>query len=275
MGRPAFIYRIMMWFYKPFQRLERFRHFSAPSSDETSSSHIIPINESVSPQGAIVLPMKVVTAFVRRADGIAILDECLCRRGEGCSTYPTDLGCLLLGPAVRDLHKGVGRIVGPDEALEHARRAIRTGLTPLVVHNRFDAWLWGIDYGRMMNICFCCDCCCSVRRAVRLSIDSGASLTMHRLDGLAVCVGDRCDGCGRCVTGCFAGAIRLSGGPATIDQEVCKGCGRCMDVCPKGAITMTLDSAADPAVRLLTLYGKRSDVGILDASNRRKTEKPA
>ncbi len=275
MGRPEFLYHLMMQFYKPSQWFERFNPFRAPSSNETSSSHIIPVNESVSPDGAAVLPMKIVAAFVERADGIAILDECLCRRGGRCSSYPIDLGCLLLGPATRDLHEGLGRIVGPDEALDHAERAMSTGLIPLVVHNSFDAWLWGIGYRRMMNICFCCDCCCSVRRGVRLGIDSGASLTMHRLDGLSVSVGDRCDGCGLCMTGCFAGAIRISGGRARIDQELCKGCGRCVDACPKGAITMTLDSASDPAARLVNVYGKRSDVGIVGASHTAKREKPA
>jgi ferredoxin len=275
MGRPAFLYHLMMRFYRPFQWLDRFRAVRARSSDETSSSHIIPVNESVSSAGAIVLPMKIVAAFVERADGLAILDECLCRRGEGCSTYPIDTGCLLLGPAVRDLHKGLGRIVGPDEALEHAAGAIRTGLTPLVVHNSFDAWLWGIDYGRMMNICFCCNCCCSVRRGVRLGIDSGASLTMHRIEGLSVSVGDRCDGCGACMAGCFAGAIRVSDGQAHIDQDLCKGCGRCIDACPKDAIAMMLDPAADPAKLLVSLYGKRSDVGILKAPYKNKRERPA
>ena len=262
MGRPAFLYHLMMRFYKPFQRLERLRLFGGPSSDETSSSHIIPVNESIVSEGAVILPMKIIAAFVRRADSIAILRECLCRRGEGCSAYPADLGCLLLGPAARDLHGGLGRIVGPDEALRHAERAIRLGLTPLVVHNTFDAWLWGLDYRRMMNICFCCDCCCSVRRAVRLGIDTGASSAMHRLDGLTVSIDDRCDGCGVCVTECFAGAIRITRGRAVIDQERCKGCGRCMAVCPKVAITMRLDPRLDTPARLLAHYRKRSSVGI-------------
>ncbi len=263
----------MMRFYKPFQRLERFRPFRARSTDETNSSHIIPVNESVPPGGAVVLPVKIISAFVERADGIAIMRECLCRRGEGCASYPVDLGCLLFGPAVRELSKGLGRIVGPDEALSHAERAIRAGLVPLVVHNRFDAWLWGIDYGRMMNICFCCDCCCSVRRGVRLGIDGGASLTMHRLDGLTVSVGTGCDGCGACEAGCFARAIRVSTGVARIDQELCKGCGRCMDVCPKRAITMSLDPTADPARRLLSLYAKRNNAAPLDISPTTRSEK--
>ena len=273
MGRPAFLYHLMMRFYKPFQWIERFRPFRAGSTDETSSSHIIPVNESVSPAGAVVLPMKIVAAFVRRADGIAIMGECLCRRGEGCASYPVDLGCLLLGPAVRELSKGLGRIVSPDEAMTHAERAIRSGLVPLVVHNRFDAWLWGIDYGRMMNICFCCDCCCSVRRGVRLGIDAGASLTMHRLDGLTVSVADRCDGCGVCQAACFSGAIRVSAGVARIDPERCKGCGRCLDACRKGAITMDLNPAIDPARRLIGLYTKRSDVRLLNISPTKRPEK--
>ena len=249
----------MMQFYKPVQWVERFRPSKARSTDENSSSHIIPINESVSPGGSLVLPLKILTPLVERADGIAIMSECLCRRGEGCGNYPIDLGCLLLGPASREIHGGLGRIVGPDQALAHAERAITVGLVPLVVHNTFDAWLWGIDYKRMLNVCFCCDCCCSVRRGVRLGIDTGARLTTHRLPGLVVTVNDRCDGCGACEPVCFAGAIRLAGNLARIDQQKCKGCGRCIDVCPREAISMDLDPGTDSAEAIRALYGKRTD----------------
>lgn len=273
MGRPAFLYRLMMRFYKPFQLFERLRPFGGRSDDETSSSHIIPVNRSISPRGSVILPMKVIAAFIERTDTVAVLDECLCRRGEGCSSFPIETGCLLLGPAARDLHGGLGRIVGADEALEHAERAIRMGLTPLVVHNRFDAWLWGIEYRRMMNICFCCDCCCSVRRAVRLGIDAGATSTMHRLDGLTVSIDGRCDGCGLCAAACFAGAIRIHGDCALIDPACCKGCGGCAAVCPRTAITMELAPGLDTPARLLAHYGRRSDVGIMDTPPHKRTEK--
>ncbi len=275
MTRSAYIYRLMMRFYRPYQWIERFCLPGTPSTDETSSSHVVPVNQSLSPGGSLALPMKIVGAFVKRADGIAILNECLCRRGQGCRDYPVDLGCLLLGPAARDLHAGLGRLVGPDEALRYAEAAVRRGLTPLVVHNRFDAWLWGIDYGRMMNICFCCDCCCSVRRAVRLGIDSGAPLTMHRLEGLSVSIDGSCDGCGTCAAACFADAIRVRHNHAEINPVRCKGCGRCALVCPRSAVTMSLDDDAGATESLLSIYGERTDVGILNPLHTKKTENTA
>jgi ferredoxin len=265
MGRPAFLYRLMMSLYKPAQWVERFRPRHVRSTDENSSSHVIPVNESVSPGGGLVLPLAIVTPLVERADGIAIMDECLCRRGEGCKIYPADLGCLLLGPAARELARGIGTIVGPDRALAHAERAIGAGLVPLVVHNEFDAWLWGIDYRRMLNICFCCDCCCSVRRGVRAGTDEGARHTIHRLPGLTVAVTDACDGCGACEAVCFAQAIRTAGGRAVVDGSLCKGCGRCVEVCPSGAIHMDLDPASDSARAIADHYGRRTDFARPDS----------
>jgi Fe-S-cluster-containing hydrogenase component 2 len=259
MGRPAFLYRLMMLLYKPARWIERFRPRRVRSTDENSSSHVIPVNESVSPGGGHVLPLKIIAPLVMRADAIAIMDECLCRRGERCKKYPADLGCLLLGPAARELARGMGTIVGPDRALAHAERAIKMGLVPLVVHNEFDAWLWGIDYRRMLNVCFCCDCCCSVRRGVRVGIDEGARHTMRRLPNLSVAVGEACDGCGACEAVCFAHAIRMAGGRAFVDESLCKGCGRCVEKCPFGAIHMDLDPASDVVRVIGDLYERRTD----------------
>jgi len=262
MGRSKFIYKFIMMFYKPYQLLEKSPLLKHNDSEENTSGHMIPINTVVREGKNIVLPLQILRPLIESSECVAIMSECLCRRGEGCTTYPQDLGCLLLGSAARDLHPGLGRIVSSDEAIVHAENALQLGLVPLILHNEFDAWIWGIDYRRMMNVCFCCDCCCAVRRNIRNHLSRGFFKNIHRLPGLTVSTNDRCTGCGLCVEECLASAIEIEQEKAIIDQLKCKGCGRCITRCPEDAISMSLDPTSDPIRNLLKIYGQRTSVGF-------------
>lgn len=48
----------------------------------------------------------------------------------------------------------------------------------------------------------------------------------------------QCDGCGRCLTVCPRGAIRLDtgGGSLAVDRALCNDCGECLEVCYTGAL---------------------------------------
>lgn len=48
--------------------------------------------------------------------------------------------------------------------------------------------------------------------------------------------GDRCTGCGDCVSVCPQGAISLRDDVAVIDQALCDKCGDCAEACPDGAV---------------------------------------
>jgi ferredoxin len=51
---------------------------------------------------------------------------------------------------------------------------------------------------------------------------------------------EKCDGCGRCVSGCLAtsdGAIKLRNKVAYITESICTRCNVCRMVCPTGAIS--------------------------------------
>lgn len=50
---------------------------------------------------------------------------------------------------------------------------------------------------------------------------------------------DKCTGCGKCVTACAEGAIKLINGKAKLVSETyCDGLGACLGHCPEGAITV-------------------------------------
>jgi hypothetical protein len=154
---------------------------------------IIPVQEVVRGTESVVLPYPLLAPLVERASTRCLLNECMCRRGENCRIYPRDLGCLFLGDGAAEIVPDIGRSVGVDEALAHIRRAMGIGLVPLVVHAAFDAWVLDIPYGRTLAICFCCDCCCTVRQGLRLGPPTFWD-TVVRLPGLTVAVG--CATCG-------------------------------------------------------------------------------
>ena len=58
--------------------------------------------------------------------------------------------------------------------------------------------------------------------------------------------GDKCDGCGLCVTACHEGAIGMVDGKAQLLREdYCDGLGDCLPACPTGAITFEEREAAE------------------------------
>ncbi|HOB91023.1 MAG: aldo/keto reductase [Bacillota bacterium] len=61
-------------------------------------------------------------------------------------------------------------------------------------------------------------------------VDSESAQSLVR--GKALHVADYCRGCGRCVSRCGYGALRLQDGRATVDSKACVLCGYCASVCP-------------------------------------------
>jgi len=229
--------------------------FFRPEDNETI---VVPVGQAVPVPESVVLPEKVLRPLIEGASARFILNECLCRRAENRPTCPRDIGCLFLGDGALEIHPDLGRQADVDQALAHARRAVEAGLLPQIVHSAFDAWMLGIPYHRMLAVCFCCDCCCSVRKSLRFGPPIFQE-TVFRLPGLSVFVGPECVGCGRCAEVCLVGAIRVENGRASIAAN-CKGCGRCVAACPQHAIALYLDPAADPVGRLLAMVEERTEI---------------
>jgi len=259
MGRSRRSYELIMKFWKFGHIFDNWPIIGNKSSDKTTAAHIIPINQPVHAGQNMVLPMQVLQPLIERVNGVAIMNECMCRRGQNCVTYPHNFGCLLLGgDAIADIHPSLARKVTPTDAIAHTKRAIRMGLVPLVIHDAVDAWIWGVDFHNMMNVCFCCDCCCDVRIGIRKQVQ-GFYANIHRLPGLTVSVGEGCISCGTCVEVCLAHAIQMTDGGARIGES-CKGCGRCVTMCPQQAITMAFDPRVDTIKETLSKYEGRTRV---------------
>ncbi len=261
MGRSRFVYDVLVRLWplgkltywlgnRPLLRPLLRSQFRA----EENEAIIIPLNEAVRGTESVVLPYTLLPPLIERAGARVIMDHCLCRRGENCRTYPHEIGCLFLGSGAAEMDPRLGQPADAERAMAHARRAMEAGLVPLVVHAAFDAWIVGIPYRRMLAICFCCDCCCTVRHGLRLGPPAFWG-TVVRLPGLGVVVGDACLGCGACVQVCPVRAIVLEGG------EQCKGCGRCAAACPNGAITLRVDEDVDVLGSLLARIERRTEIG--------------
>ncbi|MBN1246343.1 MAG: 4Fe-4S binding protein [Anaerolineae bacterium] len=223
-----------------------------------SQAIMIPVHEAIQGGDSVILPYTLLPALVQQASHRAVLNHCMCREAEGCQAYPQDLGCLFLGEGATQIDPSLGRLVDVGEALAHVERAMDLGLMPTILHSSLDAFMLQIPFRRMLAICFCCDCCCTIRKGMRMG-PPAAWQTVTRLPGLTVAVADTCTGCGRCMDRCPVEAISLSGGRAIISEQ-CKGCGACVAACPVGAISLQVADGIDVTGALLTLVEARTNI---------------
>jgi len=218
----------------------------------------LPVGETVQVEPGSVLPYQIIEDLVRVASHRFIMGGCLCRTAERCENHPREFGCIFLGDAAGDISPERGRPVDAPEALEHVTRGRDLGLLPCVIHSSFDASLLGIDYRRMLAVCFCCNCCCTFRTDMKGGPEAYRERII-RLPGLVMSsVGD-CALCEKCARACFLGAIEV-GRDGPVFADFCKGCGRCAASCPRHNIRIRFDPAVDTERVLLERIGARTDI---------------
>ncbi len=218
----------------------------------------IPLGEVVDVPPGNALPYSLIEEFVGIASHRFVMNACLCRSAHTCGNFAPGIGCLFLGDAAAEIDPDLGRSVSAAEALAHVSRARNQGLLPCIIHGSFDANLLGIEYRKMLAVCFCCDCCCVFRTDMRKGPAAYRDRIL-RLPGLVMESMGRCSGCGACADACFLGAITLdSGGP--VFAGFCKGCARCADVCPRENIRAVFNPETDTRKILLERLGSRTDV---------------
>jgi len=129
-------------------------------------------------------------------------------------------------------------------AKPHIRKAVHSGLVPIAGKVRADNYFAMLpDEGKLLSLCFCCDCCCMTRftRAVPHQVMDGMQ---YPLEGLSIEVTDLCVGCGACASNCYVKAIELIDGRA-VHGPKCRICGRCVSNCPNNAIKLKHDNDHD------------------------------
>lgn len=250
--------RLMMRILEGFFKMARL-----PLADKTPAASAkytnmkwLPVNEDIRRQENVPMPLEILDRFIEEASHRVIFNTCGCRSSMDCDHYPIDIGCLLMGDSALDGPTKLCREASVEEARAFVRRAVETGLVPVVGKALIDNFIFGIPQRhKLLTVCFCCECCCMIRYS-RHSPLGIIETTFPRLAGVTMEVTDACTGCGTCVEHCYVQALLVTGGKAVM-SEYCRGCGRCATVCPNDAIVI---SANDPAY-LDKFYGEiRSSV---------------
>jgi len=255
---PRFLRRLLLFLPEKFGYIARFSifHDRLPIFDpEKSNYSVIPVNENIEGAENIALPIEIIDKLIEKSTTRVILKKCVCRHNYDCSNYPDDVGCLFLGESALETPKNWRQIVDKDQAKQHAKKAISLGLVPMVGKIRFDSDTLGIvDRGKLMTICFCCECCCLGRFMAPFPAPLIDRL-QHRIEGMTIEVTDQCIGCGECVDSCYLKAIEIVNGRA-VRKDICRLCGRCAARCPQQAIKIRLDNpnvVDDVVNRLLSI----------------------
>lgn len=217
----------------------------------------LPINESIELPENAPMPLAVLDRLIEEASHRVTYKFCGCRFAYGCDHYPTRIGCLMLGDSAIEGNPEHCREVSVEQAKEHARKAVDSGLVPIVGKARVDNTIFGIkDVGRLLTVCFCCECCCITRFVADVPL-SKVEPIFPRLEGVSITVGDECKGCGKCIEHCYVKAITVQDKRAVI-SDYCRACGRCATVCPRDAIKVKLDDPdyVDKTIERIRSYVK-------------------
>jgi Pyruvate/2-oxoacid:ferredoxin oxidoreductase delta subunit len=204
----------------------------------------VPVGRSI-PLEHPILAHEEAEALVRRQKRLLVA-PCICRRehriaGKGC--HRLEEACLVFGAGADYYERnGLGRRIGPDEAVAILRRADEEGLV-----------LQPSNAQNPVNICCCCGCCCQVLLNVARHPRPAALVSSPFRVALDA---ETCAGCGACLPRCPMGALsEVAGkGAPSLDPGRCIGCGLCVSSCPAGALALVRKPASEqrPVPRTVT-----------------------
>lgn len=222
----------------------------------------IPVNATLPNPGSTVIARAVLADVIRRSRHRVVVNRCSCRDSKRCATFPVEDSCMLIGADTAVVDPRIVKHVSVDEALAHVDAKIALGLIPMTGRVRMDDFYYGVpNRGRMLTVCFCCPCCCSILNGLKY-LPPEVESSVVRLAGTTLRVDRaRCTRCGTCAAACFRRAIAIVDDRVVHDDARCVGCGRCAAVCPSGATTMAVADPQAAADELLARIGERVTVG--------------
>jgi len=213
--------------------------------------------QPLAPHG-VVIPTGVAIRMVRDIEKrtgekahIAV-GPCVCQKALGRYAEPTykDISIWYGAEIYKRFYSDEYRLINADEAEHIFKECHRAGLTPIVefcMQSR--AW--------MFVICNCDSAICCPTRVYNLT-----GISIYPGPYIASQDDDRCLGkeqCGACITRCNFDANKTLNGSVFLDGEKCMGCGLCVTTCRGKA--RQLERRADYRGRLLPWeYGKDADV---------------
>lgn len=197
------------------------------------------INESVlSNENALhVFDYERASEVIKTASQIGI-GVCYCRHkmqhvGKNCGA-PMEICMTFNGPAESLIRHGIARKVDAAEGLDLLIKAQEHNLVQFGENVQ----------ARVAFICNCCGCCCEALIAAR---KFGLLNPVHTTNFFPSIIGEKCNGCGRCVSLCPVEAMTLvaAGDPhrpgrkkAKLNYEQCLGCGICLRGCKAKALEL-------------------------------------
>jgi len=196
-----------------------------------SQMRTIPINKSLSLSHPVATYNQI-SNLIQNAPGPFVVLPCICRekravRGTSCEKTSRKKTCFAMnGFGAMILHRGHGREVTRDEALELFRQSEADGLV-----------LQPSNAEEPEFVCSCCGCCCgmlSYQKFLPNPVDFWTNHYQAMVDPAL------CKHCGKCVSRCQVNAITQASpkSTATVNMSRCIGCGLCVPTCPAKAITL-------------------------------------
>ena len=225
---------------------------------------VIEIEKKLTPETKI-LPFEIASEYIKSAEYIAVGD-CACRDhaemqdGKKRCDKPVDVCLVFDRVAEYWADKGIGRLIGYEEAMEVLQRSAEAGLVHCTTNNQV--------FGKKMSgmICNCCPCCCFILQGL-LKI-RGEQNGLAKSNFQPAVNHDDCNLCQKCVDVCPVDALYhhkphlddFSDNFVALNEHTCIGCGLCVMACKQDSIHLEKVREDIPELTILHSAEKHTNV---------------